>query len=50
VSKKVLPTCRYFGISRGTFYFWSHRYPGIGGFRCVCMTYLGVWGIKMPVQ
>lgn len=26
VSKKVLCTCRYFGISGGTFYLWYHRY------------------------
>lgn len=30
VSKKVLPTCRYFGISRGTFYLWYHRYMSHG--------------------
>lgn len=26
VTKKVAVTCRYFGISRGTFYLWYHRY------------------------
>jgi transposase InsO family protein len=30
VTKKVAPTCRYFGISRGTFYLWYHRYLGLG--------------------
>lgn len=30
VSKKVLPACRYFGISRGTFYLWYHRYMQFG--------------------
>lgn len=30
VTKKVSPTCRYFGISRGTFYCWYHRYLSIG--------------------
>lgn len=30
VTKKVAPTCRYFGISRGTFYLWYHRYLSLG--------------------
>jgi transposase InsO family protein len=30
VTKKVSPTCRYFGISRGTFYLWYHRYMSLG--------------------
>ena len=30
VTKKVLPTCRYFGITRGTFYLWYHRYMSLG--------------------
>lgn len=30
VTKKVAPTCRYFGISRGTFYLWYHRYISLG--------------------
>src|SRR3989338_6827149 len=30
VTKKVAPTCRYFGISRGTFYIWYHRYLSLG--------------------
>jgi len=30
VSKKISPTCRYFGISRGTFYPWYHRYMRFG--------------------
>lgn len=30
VSKKVLRTARYFGISRGTFYLWYHRYMRFG--------------------
>lgn len=30
VTKKVAPTCRYFGISRGTFYLWYHRYMSLG--------------------
>ncbi len=30
VSKKVLPTCRYFGITRTTFYRWYHRYLQFG--------------------
>ncbi len=30
VTKKVAPTCRYFGISRGTFYLWYHRYLALG--------------------
>lgn len=30
VTKKVAPTCRYFGISRGTFYLWYHRYLSMG--------------------
>lgn len=30
VTKKVAPTCRYFGISRGTFYQWYHRYLSLG--------------------
>jgi len=30
ITKKVAPTCRYFGISRGTFYVWYHRYLSLG--------------------
>jgi len=30
ITKKVAPTCRYFGISRGTFYLWYHRYLSLG--------------------
>lgn len=30
VTKKVAPTCRYFGITRGTFYLWYHRYLSLG--------------------
>ncbi len=30
VTKKVLPTCRYFGITRMTFYRWYHRYMQFG--------------------
>lgn len=30
VTKKVAPTCRYFGISRQTFYCWYHRYLSLG--------------------
>jgi len=30
VTKKVAPTCRYFGISRQTFYTWYHRYLSLG--------------------
>ncbi len=30
VTGKVAPTCRYFGISRGTFYTWYHRYLSLG--------------------
>ena len=30
VTKQVAPTCRYFGISRGTFYIWYHRYLSLG--------------------
>jgi transposase InsO family protein len=30
ITKKVLPTCRYFGISRGTFYLWYYRYLSLG--------------------
>lgn len=30
VTRKVSPTCRYFGISRGTFYLWYHRYLSLG--------------------
>jgi len=30
VTKKVGPTCRYFGIARGTFYCWYHRYLSLG--------------------
>jgi len=30
VTKKVAPTCRYFGISRTTFYMWYHRYLSLG--------------------
>lgn len=30
VTHKVAPTCRYFGISRGTFYIWYHRYLSLG--------------------
>lgn len=26
----MAPTCRYFGISRGTFYLWYHRYLSMG--------------------
>lgn len=30
VTHKVSPTCRYFGISRSTFYLWYHRYLSLG--------------------
>lgn len=30
ITKKVAPTCRYFGISRTTFYMWYHRYLSLG--------------------
>jgi hypothetical protein len=30
VTKKVAPTCRYFGITRTTFYRWYHRYMSLG--------------------
>lgn len=30
VTKKVAPTCRYFGITRSTFYLWYHRYLSLG--------------------
>ena len=30
ITKKVAPTCRYFGITRGTFYLWYHRYLSLG--------------------
>jgi transposase InsO family protein len=30
VTHKVAPTCRYFGISRSTFYIWYHRYLSFG--------------------
>lgn len=30
VTKKVSPTCRYFGITRSTFYLWYHRYLSLG--------------------
>jgi transposase len=30
VTKKVSPTCRYFGITRTTFYRWYHRYMSLG--------------------
>jgi len=30
VTHKVAPTCRYFGISRQTFYTWYHRYLSLG--------------------
>lgn len=30
VTKKVAPTCRYFGISRQTFYSWYYRYLSLG--------------------
>ncbi len=30
ISRKVLRTARYFGISRGTFYLWYHRYMRFG--------------------
>ncbi len=30
ITKKVSPTCRYFGISRSTFYLWYHRYLSLG--------------------
>lgn len=30
VTKKVAPTCRYFGITRGSFYLWYHRYMSLG--------------------
>ena len=28
--RKVAPTCRYFGVSRGTFYTWYYRYLSLG--------------------
>jgi transposase InsO family protein len=30
VTKNVSRTCRYFGISRGTFYLWYHRHMSLG--------------------
>src|SRR3989344_1057544 len=30
VTKQVSSTCRYFGISRSTFYVWYHRYLSLG--------------------
>lgn len=30
INHKVAPTCRYFGISRMTFYTWYHRYMSLG--------------------
>lgn len=30
VTKKVAPTCRYFGITRQTFYIWYHRHMSLG--------------------
>lgn len=30
ITHKVAPTCRYFGISRQTFYTWYHRYLSLG--------------------
>src|SRR5579863_2384131 len=30
VTHKVSPTARYFGITRGTFYLWYHRYLSLG--------------------
>lgn len=30
VTRKVAPTCRYFGITRTTFYRWYHRYMSLG--------------------
>lgn len=30
ITKKVAPTCRSFGISRGTSYIWYHRYLSLG--------------------
>jgi transposase InsO family protein len=30
VTKRVAPTCRYFGIGRPTFYTWYHRYLSLG--------------------
>lgn len=30
ITHKVAPTCRYFGIARGTFYIWYHRYLSLG--------------------
>ena len=30
VTRKVAPTCRYFGITRGSFYLWYHRYMSLG--------------------